>query len=108
MLYRCNNCDWETDELEDVDPEICDLHERVLPGDIMPQGVCPECRCFVHCYDPDFLEKMAAPELLSALKTLMPANEAAHKAMVRIGMTDAIIAPARAAIARATCEGVAR
>ncbi len=40
-------------------------------------------------------------ELLAALKAMMPYNNAAYRAMVRIGMTDAIIGPARVAIAKA-------
>lgn len=71
MLYRCNNCDWKTDELEDVDPVICDIWERVLPGEIMPQGSCPECRCLVHRHDEDLKVKMAAPKLLAAIKGLL-------------------------------------
>jgi hypothetical protein len=37
----CQNCDarYTQDELDRID----DVHERILPGDTMPSGQCPEC-----------------------------------------------------------------
>lgn len=66
LLYRCNNCDWETDDPNAVKQEIPDLYERLESGDIFPEGTCPACGCFVHRYDEEYLMKMAAPELLDA------------------------------------------
>ncbi len=46
-MFNCDNCDWEGGE-EKLD-DVCDLFERVHPGDVMPAGQCPECQalCFV-------------------------------------------------------------
>lgn len=71
MLYCCNHCDWETDDLSAVNPEIPDLWDRLESGDLFPEGTCPECGSFVHRYDDEFLAKMAAPELLSAAQALI-------------------------------------
>lgn len=41
----------------------------------------------------------ASPKLLQALKAMIPANEAARRAMLKIGMTDRMIENALAAVA---------
>jgi hypothetical protein len=51
MIVRCNNCEWEgEDTSEGFTPfgKCCDLYERLVPGEEIPAGDCPECRCF--CY----------------------------------------------------------
>lgn len=74
MLYQCCNCDWETNELEDVCPELPDLWERMEAGDVYPQGTCPECRCFVHRVDETFVAMACGQELLAACQMLVDAQ----------------------------------
>jgi len=46
--FECQDCGTRfADESELVWP-ISDLEERVLPGEIMPYGECPECGAVVH------------------------------------------------------------
>lgn len=44
--HQCQNCEknWTEDELK----EIKHLEQRVLPGEIMPSGECPECGAVCH------------------------------------------------------------
>ena len=46
---KCGDCDWVGRE-NDVRPieKAPPLFERVAPGEIMPQGECPECGTFCH------------------------------------------------------------
>lgn len=69
-LYRCNNCDFQTDEHEAF-PDVENLRQRLEPGDIMPSGQCPECGAFVHEYTTEFMVMMAAPRLLAACKSAL-------------------------------------
>lgn len=45
-VVSCSNCEWEgsPDEVNDIK----DILMRVLPGEIMPYGECPECGCLCH------------------------------------------------------------
>lgn len=49
--YRCDNCDYEGDQLN----TIKDIFDRVDPGELMPAGECPECGALVHS-DQDFVD----------------------------------------------------
>ena len=46
---KCGDCDW-VGRKNDVRPieKAPHLFERVAPGEIMPQGECPECGAFCH------------------------------------------------------------
>lgn len=46
--YECENCRTQFAEIEDLINPIPDLEERVLPGEPMPFGACPECGAVVH------------------------------------------------------------
>lgn len=51
-VYRCQNCDYETRYDSDLN-EVKDVRERVLPGEPMPDGECPECGAVCHaCETP--------------------------------------------------------
>jgi hypothetical protein len=45
---KCDSCGtlWDEDELE----PIADLHQRVVPGEIMPVGQCPDEDCGAVCH----------------------------------------------------------
>ena len=69
--YTCQNCgeDWAEASLL----EVSDVYERVQPGDVMPDGECPECGgvCFAkETPEEDAAERVrrAGPELLAALE----------------------------------------
>lgn len=70
MLYRCGNCEWGTDDPGEC-RDISDFWGRVTPGEIMPEGECPECGCLVHCRDGQYLERMAADQMVPALCRLI-------------------------------------
>lgn len=42
----CANCDWRGDA--SACEEICDIQERIAPGEIVPCGQCPECGALCH------------------------------------------------------------
>jgi hypothetical protein len=46
LMSECANCGkvFSIEELED----ISDFWGRVLPGETMPSGQCPECGCLCH------------------------------------------------------------
>jgi len=46
MKYVCDNCssEWTKNDLDSID----DLEARVLPGEPMPAGQCPECGAVCH------------------------------------------------------------
>lgn len=69
-LYRCANCDFETADPGDC-RDISDFWGRVTPGEIMPEGECPECGCLVHCHDGPYLERMASDQMVPALCRLI-------------------------------------
>jgi len=52
----CQNCDWSGPD--SLLGEIVDLHERVAPGEPMPSGECPECRCLCQPLDEPEYERM--------------------------------------------------
>ena len=68
-LYRCDNCNFESDGDDAIVPwwEAGRLSERLNAGDIVPYGVCPECGCFVYRYDKTLMLHDAASILLEAL-----------------------------------------
>ena len=45
-MYECQNCgaEWEQDDLNPIQ----DIDQRVLPGEFMPGGECPECGAVCH------------------------------------------------------------
>ena len=45
-IHVCQNCDARWTE-NDLLP-ICDLEDRVFPGEIMPSGECPDCGAVCH------------------------------------------------------------
>lgn len=50
-ILQCQNCKWEgtdTQLASQWGEGIPDLEERLVPGDSVPYGECPKCRCF--CY----------------------------------------------------------
>ena len=49
-MSRCENCGrvWKDDELK----EVKDVFVRVLPGEPMPSGECPECGAVCHPVAP--------------------------------------------------------
>ena len=69
-LYRCDNCDFETDDGDSIQPwwEASEILERLECNGIVPYGVCPECDCFVYKYDDTLLAYDAAKDLLEACK----------------------------------------
>lgn len=71
MLYQCNNCGWETDERSDVADQIVDFYQRVESGDRVPEGECPECGCFVHKVDADYVREAMSETLLADLSYLV-------------------------------------
>jgi hypothetical protein len=48
-LVACENCDWRG-QPDDLQP-VCDLLERVAPGEPMPAGQCPDCGALAHYLD---------------------------------------------------------
>lgn len=65
---RCDGCGWEGRE-DDLD-EIVDFHARVMPGEIVPAGQCPnpvmdskdgeyDCGCLVHYTDVEVAYRWA-------------------------------------------------
>jgi len=48
-MFKCSNCQVKFDSLEDkAYPNISKLTERLLPGDVVPDGECPGCGAFVY------------------------------------------------------------
>ena len=45
-IYRCEDCGAEIESGRLIWP-ITDVSEKVLPGEIMPAGECPECGALV-------------------------------------------------------------
>jgi len=47
---RCQGCDWTgtEEDMEHVGANIPDLGQRVMPGEPMPAGECPECGALAH------------------------------------------------------------
>ena len=98
--YICQNCgeDWAEASLL----PISDLYnDRIQPGEIMPDGECPECGGV--CFAKETPEEIAAervrrhaPELLAALERMLEAQIC--------GDNCAVCEDARAAIARAVGE----
>lgn len=43
---QCRNCNWHG-SVDKADP-VHDMWSRVLPGEIMPAGDCPDCGALVH------------------------------------------------------------
>ena len=60
----CQNCDWHGDDAKCL--PVVRVFERVLPGEVMPYGECPECGAV--CHDAEAGAKTAGVELLEALK----------------------------------------
>ena len=62
----CPNCDWKgaTSKLDDAQ----DLLQRLEPGDIVPDGQCPDCGALV-CESNPLVA--AAPDLLAALRGML-------------------------------------
>lgn len=73
---RCQNCDWTTEDTADL-CQIGDIFQRVQPGDVMPDGECPECGgvCF---------EDEAKPTLQERHDALLAALEAAYQIILEI------------------------
>lgn len=47
--HECQNCGAVVNG-EELEP-ICDLWQRILPGERVPSGQCPHCQCLTHKYD---------------------------------------------------------
>lgn len=54
-MIECPGCGARRDPVELTWP-IPDLEEKVLPGEIMPLGECPDCDELI--YDADFARRM--------------------------------------------------
>ncbi len=48
LRWACPECEWKGDPVP-----VRDLVERILAGDIMPQGECPDCRALIYHDDRD-------------------------------------------------------
>lgn len=46
---QCQNCDWNG-PIHEAEP-VHDIWSRVVPGEIMPAGDCPDCGALVHLLD---------------------------------------------------------
>lgn len=107
QVYRCQNCDWMTKDINDVS-EMVDMHERLSPGDIVPDGECPECGAAVFDNETP-LERLHrfATDLLQALEGIEATREAFQSGKrdgATMGAISAAMDAARAAIARAKGE----
>jgi hypothetical protein len=53
-VYECPDCDW-TGTLDDMDGlhHLHHIHERISAGELVPAGVCPECRAMISVDDAD-------------------------------------------------------
>lgn len=49
--YHCEDCGW-SGSIDDMD-RLDDIHERVLPGELMAAGQCPECGSLIGISDDD-------------------------------------------------------
>ena len=49
--YVCEDCEWAGSDQE-LDA-ISDIHERVLVGELLAAGCCPECGSLIACSDGD-------------------------------------------------------
>lgn len=74
MRYECGNCDWETDEFDDIRPlfECPNLNERLNPGSKVPEGDCPECNCFVYDKESEITESACTAKLVTTLTITDP------------------------------------
>lgn len=81
----------------------CD-DQKMMLAEVLWQHVCTEWGRSLETAQANTRLMAAAPELLQALKAMIPANEAARRAMLKIGMTDRMIDNARAAVAKAQGE----
>lgn len=71
---RCGNCGWTGPEsgLRCGLTEIEDFWSRVSPGDVVPDGECPECGGLAVPFDEANARLIAAaPELLAALQAAL-------------------------------------
>ena len=69
MKYRCQNCDFETEEEDDLH-FIEDLSERVYVGEIFPAGQCPKCGSLIEAFD----EEVCTPGNLFYMVELLRKN----------------------------------
>jgi hypothetical protein len=53
-VYECPDCDW-TGTMDDMDGlhHLHHIHERISAGELVPAGVCPECRAMISVDDAD-------------------------------------------------------
>lgn len=53
-VYECEECDWSgtLDQIDGIH-HIHHIQERVEPGELVPAGVCPECRALIGVADRD-------------------------------------------------------
>jgi hypothetical protein len=47
-LYKCEECGYQTNDEHKL-CEVRDITQRVLEGEIMMSGECPECGCGIGC-----------------------------------------------------------
>lgn len=70
-LFRCENCDFETDDEHDLDQITGGLFERVSAGEIYPAGQCPECGALCHICSKQVRLLDAAPEMIEVLRDIL-------------------------------------
>lgn len=104
---RCGKCGWTGPEsaLRCGCMEIEDFWERVYPGEVVPDGECPECGGLAHAVDENEEANArliaAAPELLASL------SEIVRKSHLRPGQhEDCHVHPDLIARARAVLASV--
>jgi hypothetical protein len=50
-LYHCPECEWQGHD--DATDPIEYIHERIMPGELMAAGCCPECGALISVDDAD-------------------------------------------------------
>jgi len=68
-MFECQNCKKLLREVDLVELREKGILERVLAGEIMPWGECPDCRALVHKVEPQEL----AADLAYHLEQKVPA-----------------------------------
>ncbi len=107
MIHECDNCDWSgtEDELGRQLFEMPDLLDRINPGCPVPSGDCPECQGCCYPLDKAELERRVFPDLLAALRGIMPhlnSDLTAHESWAaEIAACQAVLDTIREALARA-------